>query len=83
MHHNAHKNGGAGFGSPVCFYEVLKETKRDILRKLTGEKNIALLDDEIFVLNQNKKIPKERKNDVIYFVNNEKKLVFNMKPSLK
>ena len=24
MHHNAHKNGGAGFGSPVCFYEVLK-----------------------------------------------------------
>uniref|UniRef100_UPI004026C82C hypothetical protein n=1 Tax=Candidatus Ventrenecus sp. TaxID=3085654 RepID=UPI004026C82C len=65
------------------FYEVLKETKRDILRKLTGEKNIALLDDEIFVLNQNKKIPKERKNDVIYFVNNEKKLVFNMKPSLK
>ena len=65
------------------FYEVLKETKRDILKKLTGEKNIALLDDEIFVLNQNKKIPKERKNDMIFFVNNEKKLVLNMKPSFK
>ena len=39
--------------------------RRDILRKLTGEKNIALLDDEIFVLNQNKKITKEEYEEAL------------------
>ena len=33
----------------IDLYDFLKEIKRNILRKITGEQNIPLLDDEIFV----------------------------------
>lgn len=73
--------------NPICydiegFYTLLKEIKRNILFKITNIKNAAMLDDEILVLNKNKTVSNKLKNDVIYQVSQDNKLILNVKNPL-
>jgi hypothetical protein len=66
----------------MALYEGLKEIKRNILRKITHEYDIELLDDHIYVVDYehivqrqliDRKLTKKNNNDVIYYtdMNNE------------
>lgn len=71
--------------SSIDLYDFLKEIKRNILRKITGEQNIPLLDDEIFVsdlkhdqeniLPNKKKINSANKHDIIYTTDEDNNLI--------
>ena len=65
-------------------YEILKDVKKSILRKITGVEKIELLDNEIFVsdydhcvnstLFDGRKVNKRNKYDIIFFTDEQKKL---------
>lgn len=61
------------------FYALLKELKRNILFKITEIKDARMVDDEILVLNKNSTVSDKRKNDVIYKISKDNKLVLNVK----
>ena len=65
-----------------AFYTLLKEMKRNILFKITNIKKAKMLDDEILVLNKNKTFSNKLKNDVIYQINQDNKLILNVKKTL-
>lgn len=66
-------------------YELLKEIKKSILRKITKKTDIELLDNEIYVLDyehickksllNGKKINNTNKHDIIYYTDEAKKLI--------
>lgn len=73
--------------NPICydieaFYTLLKEMKRNILFKITNIKKAKMLDDEILVLNKNKTFSNKLKNDGIYQINQDNKLILNVKKTL-
>lgn len=69
----------------IELYDFLKEIKRNILRKITREQNIPLLDDEIFVsdlehdkkntLPNYRKINISNKHDIIYTTDEDNNLI--------
>lgn len=75
----------------IELYEILKEIKKSILRKITGVEKIELLDNEIFVsdydhcvsstLFDGRKVNNRNKYDIIFFTDKQKKLT-RVKPAV-
>lgn len=71
--------------SVIDLYDFLKEIKRNVLKKITNQQNIPLLDDEIFVsdlkhdvnntLPNGKKINLANKHDIIYTTDESNNLI--------